>query len=81
MSAIYVQKVGENRVEGEIAFEWLVDASGKNGLMSTKYHKDRMFNENLRNMAVWGYWDNVDKYDKGGPRENAVGIFFFFLFP
>ncbi|RUS16320.1 hypothetical protein BC938DRAFT_476615, partial [Jimgerdemannia flammicorona] len=60
VSATYVQNVAGQRIEGEIAFEWLVGASGRNGVMSTKYRKDRVYNENLRNMAVWGYWDNVD---------------------
>ncbi|KAF7335132.1 putative halogenase [Mycena venus] len=41
---------------GQISFEWLVDASGRNGIMSTKYLKNRRFNQVLRNLATWGYW-------------------------
>lgn len=56
---------------GEIKFNWLVDASGRNGLMSTKYLKNRKFNASLRNVAFWGYWTGAGKYGKGTPRENA----------
>lgn len=42
--------------------------------MSTRYDKSRNFNEALRNVAIWGYWDNVDKYAKGTKRENAIWI-------
>ncbi|KAI0030104.1 FAD/NAD-binding domain-containing protein, partial [Vararia minispora EC-137] len=56
---------------GEIAFDWLIDASGRQGIMSTKYLKNRVFREGLRNVAVYGYWTGVSIYDKGGPRENS----------
>ncbi|GBE80947.1 FAD/NAD-P-binding domain-containing protein [Sparassis latifolia] len=57
--------------KGEIAFDFLVDASGRAGLMSTKYLKNRKFNESLRNVAVWGYWRSTGMYGAGTPRENA----------
>jgi flavin-dependent dehydrogenase len=56
---------------GEIRFNWLVDASGRNGIMSTKYLKNRTFNKALRNVAIWGYWTGADLYGKGTTRENA----------
>ncbi|KAJ7105882.1 putative halogenase [Mycena epipterygia] len=56
---------------GEIKFNWLVDASGRNGMMSTKYLKNRKFNASLRNVAFWGYWTGAGKYGKGTKRENA----------
>ncbi|KAL4262186.1 FAD/NAD(P)-binding domain superfamily protein [Pleurotus pulmonarius] len=56
---------------GTIAFDWLVDASGRSGLMSTKYLKNREFREHLRNVAVWGYWTNVTVYKEGTARSNA----------
>lgn len=39
---------------GKISFDWLVDASGRNGVIQTKYLKNREFRESLRNVAVWG---------------------------
>ncbi|KZT04732.1 FAD/NAD(P)-binding domain-containing protein [Laetiporus sulphureus 93-53] len=67
-SAVYETVMGG---KGEIAFDFLVDASGRAGLMSTKYLRNRRFNESLRNVAVWGYWRGTDMYGAGTGRENA----------
>ena len=58
---------------GEIKFSWLVDASGRNGIMSTRYLKNRKFNQNpaLKNIAAWGYWEGAGVYAKGTTRENS----------
>ncbi|KAJ7500064.1 putative halogenase [Mycena latifolia] len=56
---------------GEIRFKWLVDASGRNGIMSTKYLKNRKFNSSLRSVACWGYWTGANMYAPGTSRENA----------
>ncbi|KAI0364421.1 FAD/NAD-P-binding domain-containing protein [Pilatotrama ljubarskyi] len=57
--------------KGEITFDYLVDASGRAGIMSTKYLKNRKFNASLKNVAVWGYWKNTGMYGQGTSRENA----------
>jgi flavin-dependent dehydrogenase len=41
---------------GRISFRYLIDASGRAGIMTTKYLKNRRFNESFQNVAVWGYW-------------------------
>jgi len=56
---------------GTISFDWLVDASGRTGIMSTKYLKSRQFNKSLRNVAFWGYWTGASSYMPGSNRENA----------
>jgi flavin-dependent dehydrogenase len=61
-------------MEGRISFEYLIDASGRNGIMSTKYLKNRRFNQALNNVACWGYWEGTDPYMPGTTRENAVWI-------
>ncbi|HET9225455.1 MAG TPA: tryptophan 7-halogenase, partial [Thermoanaerobaculia bacterium] len=48
---------------GRIEFDYLIDASGLNGLIATKYHKDRVFQENFANVAIGGYWENAKDYD------------------
>ncbi|KAE9410099.1 putative halogenase [Gymnopus androsaceus JB14] len=68
VSASWTSKYGQT---GTISFEWLVDASGRNGIMSTKYLKNRRFNESLRNIATWGYWTGAGVYSPGTDRENA----------
>ncbi|KAG1781899.1 hypothetical protein EV702DRAFT_1192568 [Suillus placidus] len=56
---------------GVISFDYLVDASGRSGLMSTKYLRNRHFNASLKNIALWGYWTGVDTYGMNTPREGA----------
>ncbi|KAF8209748.1 putative halogenase [Mycena galopus ATCC 62051] len=68
VSAQWKSDVGS---KGEIRFEWLVDASGRTGIMSTKYLKNRKFNQALRNVAFWGYWTGAGTYASGTRRENA----------
>ncbi|KAF7351841.1 hypothetical protein MVEN_01145200 [Mycena venus] len=57
--------------KGEVRFKWLVDASGRTGIMSTKYLKNRKFNQALKNVAFWGYWAGAGTYEPGTRRENA----------
>ncbi|KAJ7152893.1 putative halogenase, partial [Mycena filopes] len=58
---------------GTLKFEYLVDASGRHGIMSTQYLHNRRFNKALRNVACWGYWKNTSKYTPPNftNRENA----------
>ncbi|KAF8191953.1 putative halogenase [Mycena galopus ATCC 62051] len=61
-------------LSGEINFKWLVDASGRAGIMSTKYLKNRKFNTALRSVATWGYWTGANMYAPGTSRENATWL-------
>ncbi|KAL1701051.1 hypothetical protein EV121DRAFT_282952 [Schizophyllum commune] len=60
-----------DRTNGVISFDWLIDASGRNGIMSTKYLRSRTFNPNLKNVAQWGYWRGGGTYMPGTDRHNA----------
>jgi len=68
VSATWKRKSGET---GIIKFDWLIDASGRQGIISTKYLKNRIYREGLRNVAAYGYWTGVTVFDEGGPRSNA----------
>ncbi|KAJ7468679.1 hypothetical protein FB451DRAFT_1340310 [Mycena latifolia] len=68
ISATFTTGTGE---AGSIAFDYLVDASGRAGIMSTKYLKNRHMNESLKNIACWGYWVGADMYAPGTERENS----------
>lgn len=57
--------------KGTIRFEWLVDASGRSGIVSTQYLRNRHFNDSLRNIACWGYWAGGGVYLPGTKRHNA----------
>ena len=56
---------------GSIKFDYLVDASGRNGILSTRYIKNRKFNQSLKNMAVWGYWKGARPYAPGTYQEGS----------
>ncbi len=70
ITANWKSKLGET---GALSFDWLIDASGRQGLMATKYLKNRIYREGLRNVAAYGYWENVP-VEEGGPRQNATWI-------
>jgi len=67
-SATWTSKDGKT---GVIKFEYLVDASGRQGLVSTKYLKNRKMNagEQLNSTASWGYWINGATYGVGTEQE------------
>lgn len=68
ISAAWKRKDGTT---GSINFDYLVDASGRMGLVSTKYMKNRSFNQGLKNAASWGYWSGTDQYAMGTKRQNS----------
>ncbi|KAF7784177.1 hypothetical protein Agabi119p4_342 [Agaricus bisporus var. burnettii] len=67
-SATYTRKNGE---VGVVHFDYLVDASGRNGIVSTKYLKNRKMNQSLHNLACWGYWTGQKQYMPNSSRHNA----------
>ncbi|WP_017317771.1 NAD(P)/FAD-dependent oxidoreductase [Mastigocladopsis repens] len=62
---------GMNGSSGEIAFDFLIDASGRSGLMSTQYLQNRRYHKEFQNIAIWGYWKNVD-FSKIWPENGTV---------
>lgn len=66
VSASWSRKDGSS---GEIKFDYLVDASGRAGLVSTKYLKNRKTNQGLKNIANWGYWQSAGEYAVGTERQ------------
>ena len=59
----------EDGSSGVIKFDYLVDASGRAGLISTKYLKNRKTNKGLKNIANWGYYKGFKTYAEGTHRE------------
>lgn len=56
---------------GTISFEYLIDASGRAGLVNTRYLKNRKYNQGLKNIANWGYWKGAKIYAEGTARANS----------
>lgn len=57
---------------GEIAFDWVIDASGRHGIIANRYLKNRRFHEVFKNVAVWGYWEGAQRLPEG--REGAIAV-------
>ncbi|PYH92917.1 FAD/NAD(P)-binding domain-containing protein [Aspergillus ellipticus CBS 707.79] len=71
IAASYVHKDDESKETRVISFDYIVDASGRVGFLSTKYLKNRRYNQSLKNVAHWAYWTGAEKYAKGTARENS----------
>lgn len=61
----------DKTASGTIRFQYLVDASGRAGLISTKYMKNRRYNQGLKNIATWGYFEGAQTYGLGTPAEGG----------
>jgi flavin-dependent dehydrogenase len=75
-SATWLQKMesgGGRGLQGKISFEYLIDASGRNGILSNHYLDNRRYHEVFKNIAVWGYWENFDRLGTGRLGDIAVG--------
>lgn len=57
---------------GVTAFDYVVDASGRAGLLATKHHNSRRFHDVFKNVALWGYWKNTKPFGYGPP--GAIGV-------
>ena len=68
ISATWTQKDGSS---GVVSFEYIVDASGRNGVLCNKYLKNRKFNQNLKNVANWAYWKGGSQYGIGTHKEGS----------
>ncbi|RMJ05122.1 hypothetical protein CDV36_014206 [Fusarium kuroshium] len=61
----------KNGTFGSVSFKYLVDASGRRGVLSTKYLQNRTFNPNFKNVANWGYWKSDKLYGVGTHMEGS----------
>lgn len=68
VSASWSRKDGGS---GKISFEYVIDASGRAGVISTKYLKNRTVNEGLRNIAHWTYWKGAATFGVGTEGERS----------
>lgn len=69
VSATYTRKSDGNK--GSIDFQYVVDASGRAGIVNTKYRKDRRYSKPLKNAAHWSYWSGTKRYASGTDRETS----------
>jgi flavin-dependent dehydrogenase len=62
-----------NSIANEISFDYLVDASGRSGVLANRYLKNRRFNDMFKNVAVWQYWAGAPAL--AGAPEGSTGVF------
>ncbi|PLB50047.1 FAD/NAD(P)-binding domain-containing protein [Aspergillus steynii IBT 23096] len=55
---------------GAIRYKYLIDATGRAGIVSTKYLKNRKMNTALKDAATWGYWTGCGVFGEGTRMEN-----------
>ncbi|TVY62729.1 Sulochrin halogenase, partial [Lachnellula suecica] len=68
-SAAWSRKTDSTK--GSIKCDYIIDASGRHGLTSTKYLKNRKQNKALKNSAIWGYWKGCKTYAPGTRMEGS----------
>jgi flavin-dependent dehydrogenase len=61
---------GQRAQEQTLSFDYLVDASGRSGLMVTRYLNSRQYHDAFKNVAVYGYWENTAGFT--GPKKGAI---------
>lgn len=69
---------------GTTEFDYLVDASGRAGLLSAQQFKNRRKHEAFRNVAIWGYWaggDLLPDTPEGGINQIADADGWFWVIP
>lgn len=63
--AAHWSRTNDREDAGRITFDFLVDCSGRAGVMATKYLKSRRYHEVFKNLATWTYWRGVKHPGKG----------------
>jgi flavin-dependent dehydrogenase len=64
---------GGGAASGEIAFDFVIDASGRSGILATRYLRTRRYHTVFQNIAIWGYYKNADRLATGRAGDIAVG--------
>lgn len=60
-------------VSGTTAFDYLIDASGRNGILASRYLRNRKYHQVFQNVALWGYWEGA-VCGEPGYREGAIAV-------
>lgn len=71
VGANYLDRRSETR--GSIRFKYLVDCSGRSGIIANDYKKDRQFHNVFKNVAIWSYWTGTNlNYDDLPPGSTRI---------
>lgn len=64
---------GDPGGSGTIAFDHLLDCSGRNGIMASRYLRNRKYHRVFQNVALWGYWQGAVCREPGY-REGSIAV-------
>lgn len=75
VSASWLMKSGQNGsqgTQGVTRFEYLIDASGRDGILANHYLNNRKYHKVFQNIAVWGYYKGTKRLP--GSREGDIAV-------
>jgi flavin-dependent dehydrogenase len=64
---------GDTGRQGETRFAYLIDASGRDGVLANHYLRNRRYHKVFQNIAVWGYYRNTKRLPGSRAGDIAVG--------
>ena len=64
---------GDPDASGVTAFDYLIDASGRNGIMASRYLRNRKYHQVFQNVALWGYWEDA-VCGEPGYRDGSIAV-------
>lgn len=76
VSAGWLEKSGNNGAgerQGKTTFTYLIDASGRDGILANHYLRNRRYHKVFQNIAVWGYYKNTGRLPGSRSGDIAVG--------
>jgi flavin-dependent dehydrogenase len=76
VSASWLVKTGDNGNkgrQGKTSFDYLIDASGRSGVLATHYLNNRRYHQVFQNIAIWGYYKNTNRLPGSRQGDIAVG--------
>ena len=76
VSAGWLAKVGhgaDTGRQGTTRFTYLIDGSGRDGLLANHYLRNRRYHKVFQNIAVWGYYKDANRLPGSRSGDIAVG--------
>ncbi len=70
---VAVDWTGPDGREGRTSFQYLIDASGRAGVLGARQLRHRRFHDVFRNVAAWGYWRGAKPLPHAP--DGAIGVF------
>jgi flavin-dependent dehydrogenase len=58
---------------GTISFDYLIDASGRQGILATGHLRNRRYHKVFQNVALWGYWKDARRAASGRAGDICCG--------